>query len=100
MKATIIDVQKNSSDFQHTQIDVIVEYEHEGFPADHHYKQGGKRQFIFTLPHEKFETLDEVELEKMVVAQGQEFVAQLAKVEVMATKESDLKTFIGREFNI
>lgn len=100
MKAEIISVTKSEADFQNPQIDVVVHYIDEGFPTDHQFPEGGKRQFIWTLPPEKYESLTKAEFEGMVTAQGKEFSKVLEMGKVMQAKESELKVLEGTEITI
>jgi hypothetical protein len=90
MKAKIQNIQKNNNDFQHPQIDVEVMYTDGKF----------ERLFVFTLPHEVYEKLDEATLTEMITVQGKNFKEMLQKVATMDTKETDLKSLIDLEVTI
>lgn len=100
MKAKIVSVTKNSNDFQNPQIDVVVHYVDKDFPADHQFPEGGKRQFVWTLPPEKYETMTQSEFEDMVKAQGKEFNKILKQGKEAKTKETELKSLEGTEIAI
>lgn len=90
MQAKILSVTKNSSDFQFPQIDIQVEYTDKNFI----------RLYIFTLPYEKFASLDENGLEDMVRVQGKNFKEVLKQGETMDTQETVLKQFVSMVFTI
>lgn len=100
MKAKIISVAKNEADFQFPQIDVVVHYIDKEFPIDHQFPEGGKRQFVWTLPPEKYESLTQAELENMIRSQGKEFNRILKQGKDGKTKETELKVLVGTEVTI
>ena len=99
MQAKIVSINENSN-FQDPQIDVVIHYFDERFPADHHFPDGGARQFIFTLPHEKFSSVSEIDLKEMVRAQGVEFENVLTRETEKIEKAQELKTLEGLEITI
>lgn len=100
MKAKIVSVTKNVSDFQHPQMDIVVHYIDKDFPTDHQFPEGGKRQFVWTLPPDKYKAMTQTEFEDMVKAQGKEFNKILKQGKDAETKETELKSLEGTEIAI
>ena len=98
MQAKIVSINENNN-FQDPQIDVIVHYIDDRFPNDDRLSPG-TRQFIFTLPHEKYSTLTKTELSEMIRAQGIEFDKVLAREVEKIEKAQELKPLEGLEITI